>query len=156
MIFFIIECNDNLVCIMALFAIRDIDQNHNDQPAEDPWQSDHSSTQNSGATADSPITDSPDTVAHANLPKGRQRFVDIGSFFQPLAFSSGGLLPETIQVSVRTSVPTSVGYNCANSKRFANFHAMLQLEDVYLSEPARSTRFSLPNRILVIENVKHL
>lgn len=142
---------------MALFAVCDIDQNHNDQPAQDPWQSDHSSSQNSGTTADSQITNSPHTVERANSPEGRQRFVDIGSFFQPLAFGSRGLLPENVQPSVRTSMPSSAGYNCANFKSFANFHAMSQLvEDVYLSEPARSTRFSLPNRILVIESRSHL
>jgi len=141
---------------MALFAVCDIDQNHNDQPAQDPWQSDHSSSQNSGTTADSQITNSPHTVERANSPEGRQRFVDIGSFFQPLAFGSRGLLPETVQVSVRTSMHSSAGYNCANFKRSANFHAMFELQDVYLSEPARSTRFSLPNRILVIESRSHL
>jgi len=71
------ECNDGLACgtrlltfylekegqlrvsvrNVALFAVRDIDQNHNDQPAQHPWESASSSAQN--RTLPTPVTNSP-------------------------------------------------------------------------------------------------
>jgi hypothetical protein len=91
------------------------------------------------------VTNSPHTLQHANLSKLRQRFVDLGSFIQSLAFGSRALLPETIPLELQC-LPLAqnlsispISMPCLNS-------------EIYLPEPARSTSLRLQNRILGIDS----
>ena len=104
---------------VALFAVCNVHQNHNDQPAQDPsWYSGSSSSKTRTTETATPKTSNspvPTSYTTQNLSKSGKKFVDVGSFFEPLAFGSRGLLPKSIQIPLVVQYLQAPTYSYVNS-----------------------------------------
>jgi hypothetical protein len=83
------------------------------------------------------------------LPQCGQWFINVCSFLQTLALSSWTLLPVIDSYNIML-------HNSTKQVQRVYIFNKLRKKCAHLSEPARSTRFSLANLRLVVESFSHL